>query len=932
MSSGTELSATKRALLLLEQMEAKVRAQEAQRTEPIAVVGIGCRFPSARGPEAFWRLLVEGRDAIREVPADRWPVDRFYDPDRDHAGTMTTRMGGFIDGVDRFDARFFGITPREAAALDPQQRLLLEACWEALEHGGLAPDRLRGSNTGVFLGLSGSDYARRVMGDPDQIDVFSGTGVAASVAAGRLSYLFDWHGPSLAIDTSCSSSLVALHQACQSLRSGECDRAVVAGANLILEPECSIYFSKVGALAADGRCKTFDARADGYARGEGVACVVLRRVSDALRDQDPITAVVLSTAVNHDGQSGGLTAPSGAAQRAVIERALEAARVAPEEIDLVEAHGTGTPLGDPIELNALNAVLSRGRNKDAPVWVGSVKTNFGHLEAAAGLAGLIKAALAIEHATIPAHLHFQEPTPHFDWSRSVLAVPVATQAWPVRGSRRLAGLSSFGFSGTNVHVILSSAPGETLTLTPTPTITPTSTGDGTAELLVLSARTETALEANSRAIARALERHPAPSLADVAQTLALGRSQLPVRRSLVVKTIAEAVDRLVAPATRRAPAKPPRIAFLLSGQGAQQPGMAKALFETEPIVRAVIERAPAPVQRALLDPTADDIHETALAQPALFVLSVALAELWASIGVRPIALLGHSVGELAALVIGGAVEFDPALAWVIERGRLMQSLPKIGAMSALFAPKAEVEALIAGREEVLAIAALNGPSHVVISGQQDAISEIERAAEAQDLEFRRLKVSHAFHSPLLRPILGALESAAAGLTLRPSTIPVISNVSGAPFGPDRRVDARALVEHAAAPVQFHSGLTSLAALGADLFLELGPGSTLADLARSALGLDRARCVPSLPRASTRGEGLWPAIGAVFEAGARIDFEALFRRRGGRRIHLPTYHFDETPAGLPPLPRPGREPGEPGPPAEAPGAGRLPANALVDVLD
>jgi acyl transferase domain-containing protein len=507
----SQMTPLQRAVLALKEAQVQIEQLKRARSESIAIIGLGCRFPGdADTPEAFWRLLAAGTDAISEVPLDRWDVAAYYDPNPDAPGKMSTRYGGFLSQVDGFDAEFHGIAPREALSMDPQQRLLLEVAWEALERAGQPPHRLAGSQTGVFIGISSDDYRDLHSGGAAEIDAYTGTGAAYSIAAGRLSYLLGLHGPCFPVDTACSSALVAVHLACQSLRAGECDLALAGGVNLILSPERMVYFSKLRAMAPDGRCKTFDARADGYVRGEGCGIVVLKRLSEAQRDGDPIWAVVRGSAVNHDGHSNGLTAPNGLAQAAVIRAALEQAGVAPAAIGYVEAHGTGTSLGDPIEVQALATVLGDGRPAGQPLLVGSVKTNLGHLEAAAGIAGLIKTVLALQHQTIPAHLHFQTPSPHIPWAAIPVTIPTQNTPWPATGGARLAGVSAFGLSGTNAHVVLEAAPA------PTGATADSSLFDEGLHLLPLSARTPAALRALAERYAVLLADPGAPGLAAAA--------------------------------------------------------------------------------------------------------------------------------------------------------------------------------------------------------------------------------------------------------------------------------------------------------------------------------------------------------------------------------------------------------------------------------
>ncbi|MFG1954464.1 type I polyketide synthase, partial [Micromonospora sp. NPDC048830] len=734
----------KRLALLVLDLQKRLDELKRSTPEPIAVVGVGCRFPGGvDSPGAFWDLLVRGVDAVGEVPSGRWDVDAFFDPDPEVAGRMYSRAGHFVDGVDGFDAGFFGVSPREAVSLDPQQRLLLEVAWEALEDAGQVPGRLAGSRTGVFVGIGTDDYSLMLRSaDPASMDAYTGTGNAFSVAAGRLSYLLGLQGPSMAVDTACSSSLVAVHLACRSLRSGESDLALAGGVHLMLTPQGSIYLSRTRALSPDGRCKTFDASADGYGRGEGCGVVVLKRLSDARRDGDRVLAVVRGSAVNHDGPSSGLTVPNGLAQQELIRSALADAGVEPGEVDYVEAHGTGTPLGDPIEVDALAGALGRGRAAGRPLLLGSVKTNIGHLEAAAGVAGLIKTVLALRHGQVPAHLHLRTPNPHIKWDDLPVRVAAETTPWP-RGERlRIAGVSSFGMSGTNAHLVLAEAPDAAAANGVEESGRP-------AHPLVLSARDVGALRVLAGRYVELLESVEAPGFGVVCAAAAVTRSHFACRLAVVASDAVEAVARLrgwLAGEQHRlvvegvvAVGRRPRVGWLFTGQGSQWVGMARALYESEPVFRSELDRCAellaGELERPLLEvlfPSSDAdadvagkvLEQTGFTQPVLFAVEWALACLWRRWGVRPDVVLGHSVGELVAACVAGVLSLEDGLRLVAARGRLMQQLPAGGAMAAVSAPVDEVRPLLEGTPVV--VAAVNSPVETVVAGPGEAVEEIRQ--------------------------------------------------------------------------------------------------------------------------------------------------------------------------------------------------------------
>jgi acyl transferase domain-containing protein/NADPH:quinone reductase-like Zn-dependent oxidoreductase/NADP-dependent 3-hydroxy acid dehydrogenase YdfG/acyl carrier protein len=916
-SSESPADVLKKTFIALKKSQARVLELEMRRSEPIAVIGMACRLPGgANDPSLLWDLLRRGAHASIPIPAERWPHERFYHPAADAPGQTHATHANFITApIDAFDAPFFGISAKEAVSLDPQQRLLLEVCWETMEDAGVDPASLRGSRTGVFVGISSDDYsqAHRHSGHLDLIDGYALTGSCFAPAAGRLSYTFGFEGPSMAVDTACSSSLVAVHLACRSLHDGESDVAMAAGVNLILSPIFHIASSKLGTISPDGLCKTFDSSADGYGRGEGCGMVMLKRLSDAEANGDRILAVIKGSAVNQDGKSNGLTAPNGLAQEKVIRQALDRSGLAPADIGYVEIHGTGTPLGDPIEVEAIGRVMQGNRPVEDPVILSTVKPNIGHLEAAAGISGLIKAILCLRHDEIPPHLHMKNPNPHIPWTQYPFKVVTERTAWPRGDKPRHVGISSFGFSGTNAHVILGDAP----------TAPNDDTGRTGTQILPLSARTAEALHALAQHWVTWLENPTAP-LADACAMASVGRSHFNHRLAVTAASCEDAAAALrcfLAGQGKRSlavgttPGSRPKIAFLFTGQGSQYVGMGRKLYQEQPVFRAAIDACDQalrePLGRSLRDllygetATEDELKQTCFAQPAIFAMELGLSRLWQSWGILPDMVCGHSIGEYAAAHVAGVLSLEDALALVAERGRLMQQLPAGGAMAAIFADEATVgaalRALGANLSSDIAIAAINTPQETVISGTAKAVADIVKHFEAKGIIAQPLRVSHAFHSPLMRSIVAPFETLARTRQFSPPNLPIISTVTGAKLHDGAFTTPSYWASQIEAPVRFAAAIDSMATEGMTIFLEIGPTAILSGLARQTLPAEGHHVLGSLqkPGEDDRRQ-LLLSLAVLYAQGADVTWSALSEGGKVQKGSVPGYPFQRKSFYRPPI--------------------------------
>jgi acyl transferase domain-containing protein/NADPH:quinone reductase-like Zn-dependent oxidoreductase/SAM-dependent methyltransferase/acyl carrier protein len=878
--------------------------------ESIAIVGIGCRFPgNVNSSESFWSMLENGEDGVEKIPLSRWSG---HYSESSLLELMSTQNGGTLSDIEQFDAQFFGISPREANLLDPQQRLLLEVSCQAFEHAGIASATLKEKKVGVFMGMFSHDYELLQI-KQNQIhdyEPYYATGNANSVAAGRLSYVFGFKGPAITVDTACSSSLVAIHLACQSLKQKECSVAVAGGVNLMLSPELSLAFSKAGMLSSDGRCKTFDSSADGYVRSEGCGVVILKPYSEALADKDNVIALIRGSAINQDGASNGLTAPNQLAQQDVIQSALLSANISPQSISYVEAHGTGTPLGDPIEISALQSIYGESRAKNNPLIIGSAKTNIGHTEASAGVAGLIKVALSLQNKFIPKHLHFNKANPHLNLDAIPAKIPTEGRDWALSSgiNERCAGISSFGFSGTNAHLIMEEAPTNH---------NKRSQDEWPCYLLPISAKTKNSCDQLISRYADQMHDELSTSLGDICYTASLGRNHYAERVCVVASSSDDALQKLLAVKDNKSVpefftasgdvGRKQKIAFMFTGQGSQTVGMGRELYETNKTFRDELDHCEQILSDYLKEPLLDilfsgendgsQLHQTAYTQPALFSLEYALARLWMSWGVMPSVVMGHSVGEYVAACIAGVMSVEDGCRLIAERGRLMQALPTGGAMAAIFDSEVNVKSVIEPYKEMVSIAAVNGPEHIVISGDEKIIKKICSEYENKDVQSKLLQVSHAFHSSLMEPMLEEYKSIAQSIHFNVPQVACISNLTGKQVVNEMQ-QADYWVQHVREAVQFSPGMKTIESMGIDICLEIGPQPVLTGMGRRCIDGADIKWLSSLNGGVSDWMALLSSAASLYVKGCSLDWDVFYSNSDFNKTTIPDYPFERKHYWLP----------------------------------